>query len=234
MGNSYIGNMSQGDKFFEHYGITITSQGTNGMPSDLFVGISKDAFAHSTGMATGKSPLSTAAEDISKGAIDTIGSYLKKWTKFDFGSMATEVADIQTMGSTAKTYTTGNGGDTLSVKFVFIPGFLGNGSFKEAEKKLAMMTLPKKPSGPTLQTPYVSYYYGQLDKAKFMGDYFSESFIHVSIGNFFSSGGYYCTSANRTYSYEVDKYGKPIYMDIELTLEKWRGQFAEEIPKMFK
>lgn len=258
MANSYLGNMSVQDAMFKHYGVTLTCEGCNGMPPDLFVGIVKNAFSLTTGSELISSPLAKAPGEVVGGIYDSAVDWLSSLLPGNAGALvggagkiAKDIADLQNMASTVKQWSVGSGGDSLNINFVYMPGFLGTGSFKDAEDKLSKMTLPKKPANLTstvagyfgnmaqgaaaLQSPYESYYYEKTSGTlKMLGDSFNDSFINITLGNFFSSGGYYCTSASREYSYEVDDNGKPIYMTISLTLQKWRGLFAEEVPKMFK
>jgi hypothetical protein len=217
--SSIIESITQNTKLFENYGVVITCQGCNGMDGTL-IGIQKEALSFSGSMTPGESALAGGASGILNGMISAIPGV---------GEMAKDAADLQTMGTTVKTYSTGSGYDELNINMIYIPNYLGNGSFKDAQSFITKMTLPKTPTGPDLITPYEGYYYSKTGFFEnFASGSYDGQFLNVNIGKQYSGGGFYCMSSSTSYSYEVDENGSPLYMNISLTLNHYRGLFADE------
>jgi len=230
---SFIKNLGENDNIFKHYGVTLTMTDVNGVNDKIF-GIHKDAFSIDSSFEA--SP-SAAAALIQKGIDTGVGG----------GTIAETLGLTSNMASTANQFKSAENRQKLSPKFIYMPGFLGQTlSFKDMETMFAKWTHARRVDGMIgsivdfvagpLAMPYGNYYYketGDMFKT-FATDSYKNDFINVTLGNFYQGGGFYATAINRAYSAELDKYGKPIYCEVTITLEHHRGTFADELPTFFK
>jgi hypothetical protein len=121
----------------------------------------------------------------------------------------------------------------FSFSFIVIPGYNNVNSYSEIIRDLNKLVLPKVDEN---TGKLLSYLYDISDTTGLSNsnDVFENALIHVSIGNWFSAAGLFCTSISHNFSNQMDENGIPLYLEVSMEFEPHRLLKPDEVASWFK
>lgn len=117
---------------------------------------------------------------------------------------------------------------TFSVNLICVPGMFGFSTYEKLEEFALKATMPKNELG--VDMPYSQYIYdASIVHTGVVTPDMSNDLFSLKINNRITvPGGLYIKDIDRVYSQDVDENGSPIFCQVKITLEYFRGVFADE------
>ena len=213
------------------YGVTISG------PAGTISGYFNGNISLSNSASLSGNPLSEFAssgiESIKNGAVKKLSEVMKKKMGGIAGNLASGALEAVTkditknLASSIMVYDSGSK-FSMSVSMLYFPGLFNSGSFDALEDFATKATLPKNVAG--VLAPYSQYLYSPAKvRAQVAPDLSTDLFsLDVMNGKIAVPGGLYITSISRNYSDVVDEKGNHIYCVVDVSLEYFRSNFADE------
>jgi len=117
---------------------------------------------------------------------------------------------------------------SFSVNLICVPGMFGFSTYEKLEEFALRATMPKSVAG--VDMPYTQHLYSAstVHLGVSTPDLSNELFSLKINNRLTVPGGLYIKDIDRTYSQDCDENGSPIFCTVKVTLQYFRGVFADE------